>query len=976
MKMFSIIMMAIVAIVAVLFTAVNLVTAKKAATKKAAAAKRTERHNVPKMNLQRFAVIGTNEVAEKLKAVGLNATQARAIMAALKPVELGNIVADKNIAELTRIKGIGEKTAEKVLTIKGLPRNYCEQLVHVPGKVMMTYKKYSINENFNGNNRMFVCEEIRGPIGPAMQFAVEAAKNGDMPFFIVNTTTPSSILKDEGLTALVEYNLDNLKRGWTIDGVKYIQNAHGTNAGRKNEVMWVPDYIQSDLQDYDTCGMRKTAKFVPSKFGGYRGLLMVATTAFGVPIKPNQVAVFKGLKKVIKDKVAFVENGKVTFGERDVVQECFDGMALFSMGTNVMKKLRDSMSEEAWNKVLENWASFTTCTFRGPWLKGIMSRCFDVQKFLKDNGITKVQTVDGTWVNVDDIVVFADESVFKAPLGKDINCAYDDWAQFCDAFNERNHEIRRLLESHSLSRNYNLAYQPFQGLNAAIDMVGDVAAIETHYLNGLNNAKTMAKELGGRIAQLGAKNPDIMGVRYFREKAEERYTKRYREMLGGKIHNVSKFAFCVSDPLAFCQHIAGMEVTGFIKANTVFVPTENKYFVDGAEAVLGRYPNTNASALCVVTIRSKVPNVVKDYIVNDDVIIMSIWDTNATKMRCDFDGDHLFLTKEEAIVKAVKLVHERFGDFVNDWIAPKAQKVVCDRNTMLEYFRTLTTVNQLGSNNLTLAKAYNNLLDTPELVAMMDYIINVLVDCTKHGGNLDKALNDAFRDIKKLKLPRYVAAAKDIDEPKTYGKHLDDENTEKEYSDSFVGKMIKTTIDNTSDKLEMEVDGEFNYRCLLFDKNIQKHGYFEHADLWGILAHKKTSIVNGKTVYIKDDKGKFIYEENGLFTELAVRDYNEWKEEGVTKYIERGIKTFEAVEAYAVKHGISMRNAYDMITYTVFNSVDKTLIPKDNKIKANNLFEMWVCAFGKMATEAMAENAGVDYSEYYDDAPFVDIDAD
>lgn len=630
-------------------------------------------------------------------------------------------------------------------------------------------------------------------------------KYGPLPFFVQK----EQLVADDTVNTIESVEADAYN-GFDMNGYHYVPFAHGTNDAKESKMTYIIDKYWSEAIKFCSNGANlRAVKMTIAKFCAYMGLQMCPQKHLGFPLKPENIVITKSYVHNVKDRRCIIDGATNTVGkvkEEEFEINSTDGNAALHVPEEII---------ETWNSEEQKYyRSLGDFTLRGPWIKGHVDTTIDFHAYYRDNGVTEINGKP-----IEEIYMIIDETVFKAPEG-----AFENWRMYCVNFALANHYFGYILKEDE-PKAKSLSYQAFQTLNENAKDITNIGYNEVAHLNNLvdNQHLLLNKDIGS----LAKKFPSIMKEEYFRNRAERRYIREYREALGCRVHKYAYMGFLAPDPFVFLQNAAGMKIEEAIPANKVVWDCGKK---TGA-AIIMRFPITNAGAQCEVDVRSNYGAKFDKYVVHrGNVIHVSSKDNNANRMRADFDGDHGFLCFKKEFINAMKETHIEENCFF-DWVSPKAEKGPLSREGISNYVANLCHRDELGMLNLALAKKRDYTKINHEEVAWSDWAINNAVDGGKHG-KFKVVLPNWVEDAKRIPMPKYIAIAKDNKHPNEWGVYQ--EKGSPVYCNSASSTIAQIVEDYAIEKLPVPENEEpFDIRNIMFGSyGLKENGMLDIPAGW------------------------------------------------------------------------------------------------------------------------------------------------
>lgn len=677
--------------------------------------------------------------------------------------------------------------------------------------------------------------------------------------------------------------------------------ASGSSDNRKATDAWLRHDLVSELGKWCMCGLQtKNMKLAINKYMAYIGLLFSAskpfTDVFGKKIDIRRVGIIKDVDVFVNALVDFVATeGNVSHKiARKIVICAFDGFGIIR---------KDITKGES-------------VTIRGPWLKAFV-QAIDWHKlvaFCVARGI-KLSFVDfwGNEINLKDVDMILTESCFKTVK------LYESWDQYCTAFEELGHEIRVCVREHA-PKLKGLPYQQGQTLMGNEDDATSFAMHAKKTVYKYHDVANAPKLLRGAHQQAAKMYPALMTEGHTKRAMQEMYTTKRNDMLGGRIPELGYNAFLAPDPIAFVEHLFGLEIKGCLKAGECFCASAKEGLVD-----VTRSPHLdNAHVL--------LNNVASCPLAEGPTMFINIFDTTTIQLRADYDGDHVWYSQDEHLLRLVEETYEKLNNIPVDWDVAKAEKVAITKSAIANFCINLIHGSEIGLYADALTKMWNHGYDR-DVCDWLTYAANVLIDAAKHASvNIKKP--EAVKALNNVSLPLFAMYAKaDADRP--VGDYWLKERkvmtrSGREvtlpprcaYSGSFLDMYSKKVQENVPETFTIEgLDNEiFDVTKMMVD------------------AHRKIGKLTGlsKKGFYNEQTGKF--DGCGLFQEIAFRHSTEWnKLVGDTSFFTHRREWEEEVAKEARKEIIAWARAqyegatdvsderiedacYDIIVRNIFNT--------------------------------------------------------
>ena len=638
---------------------------------------------------------------------------------------------------------------------------------------------------------------------------------------------------------IVKATLTNMvASGFMFNGTINTPFMSGASDGRKATSTWINQDILPGMGKWAMCGLvSKKMELAINKYMSYTGLLSSASKpfdkAFSKKIDIRRVAVIKDVDVIVDAIVDYVSatDGIEKEKTRQLVINAFDGFGVIRIE-------------------LTNGESVT---IRAPWMKAFV-QAIDFKKIYAwcvKNGI-KAEFSDrwGTMWKLKDVDMVLTESCFKTAK------LYETWEQYCSAFEELKHEVCVCVREHA-PKLKGLPYQQGQTLAGTEDDATSFMMHAKKTVYKYHDPKNAAKLLRGWQRVAAKIYPALMNEPETYRTIQEAFTTKRNDMLGGRIPELGYNAFIAPDPVAFMQHLFGLPITGYLKAGECFCAAAKPGIVD-----VTRNPHLdNAHVL--------LNNVTFCPLAEGPTMFINIFDATTIRLRCDYDGDHVWYSQDEHLLDLVNRTYNELKNIPIDWDAPKAPKGPVNRKTIGEFIINLIHGSEIGLYADALTKMWNTKYDR-EVCDWLTWAGNVLIDAAKHGSvKIEKP--DKVKNLNYVSLPLFAMYAKaDADHPAGSDYWLKERVTSTgvelpprcAYSGSFLDMYSKKIKENIPETLEIEGLGDQIFDFTLMMINI-------HRKVGNFVGLSKKGVYDPETNTFKDC---------GLFQDIAFRHSSQWNE--------------------------------------------------------------------------------------------------
>jgi len=611
--------------------------------------------------------------------------------------------------------------------------------------------------------------------------------------------------------------------------------AAGSSDIRKATDAWLRHDLLPEVGTWAMCGLQtKNMKLAINKYMAYIGLLFSASKkfedVFGSRINIRRVAIIKDVDVTVDSVVDFVsaENGVSHKKARKLVINAFDGFGI----------------------IRKNLTNGESCTLRGPWLKAFV-QAIDWHKlvaFCAQRGI-KMSFIDfwGNEVALKDVDIILTESCFKTVK------LYENWDQYCNAFEELGHDIRVCVREHK-PKLKGLPYQQGQTLMGNEDDAIHFMQHAKKTLYKYSDPKNAAKLLYGAHAQAVRMYPAMLNEAFTKRSIQEKYTTKRNDILGGRIPELGYNSFLAPDPMAFVEHLFGLPIKGFLKVGECFCAAAKEGKVD-----VTRSPHLDNAHVVM-------NNVASCPFAEGPTMFINIWDTTTIQLRADYDGDHVWWSQDKYLLELIKRTYEILGNLPVDWDVAKAEKVAITKSAIANFSINLIHGSEIGLYADALTKMWNNGYNR-DVCDWLTFAANVLIDAAKHA-SMKIVKPDEVKALNQLSLPLFAMYAKaDESRPANTAYWLAERVTKTgvvlpprcKYTGSFLDMFSKFSNENIGETLT--IDGT--------DDEI-----FDHSVMM-VDIHRKNLFIGLSKKGIYDPEAN-TFKECGLFQEIAFRHSTEW----------------------------------------------------------------------------------------------------
>ena len=480
----------------------------------------------------------------------------------------------------------------------------------------------------------------------------------------------------EDYVCVVMKNNSHYKRanaGFKINGISYKRLLCTTGGVKMSTVVYVSERIHQEIKKRLSNNRNEEIPLVPAKYSAYEALAASGSNIVSWPLDGN--AKIPGGTIVVRDCMT-----KFIADVIDVDDSNYPNEPLVELKHN--QEFENDASDgcgimtvelaKRWNGELCGDFSrpLCGCNLRNSFLKGMVFP-FDIVKFAEEvNGASEncpdkylVEDVWGVKRDIRDAQLVITESQLKL-----WDC-YDSWEDYYYSCIENKYSFRVAktasnYEDMDEMRQLNYQFIAPLRLNKddvkdlikpTVDEISDILGGDYRkslvYLCGskLNDDNVMFADVINRAIML---EPSLIGDDYILNRIHRMIKRRIVDAKIGVLDVRGNYQILSGDLYALAQSIFGLPVTGILKAGEIY----SKFWLDrGVDKVLCyRAPMSNehsivSQAICC----SEEAKYWFQYM--ESIAIVNAWDTMPAALNgFDFDGDLLFTTDNEALMRRQK----------------------------------------------------------------------------------------------------------------------------------------------------------------------------------------------------------------------------------------------------------------------------------------------------------------------------------
>lgn len=736
---------------------------------------------------------------------------------------------------------------------------------------------------------------------------------------IIKVSSVMELEMTEDDKAVAQAHLEHIvANGLDLNGHHYVPFFAGSSDIRKGSAAWIDVDIHAMIGKWAMCGLKTSdLNIAVNAYAAYIGLLMSSTRKFedvyGRKLDVRRVCVVKDTTVTVTGVVDFVENGKVFRKENHAIEvNAFDGAAYIRP------------------EVTGGKAS----TLRAPWVKA-MAIPMDFIGYAEEHGLsTVIKDFWGNDVDLRNIDLILTESCFK------MASLYENFAQYQDAFEALGHEIRVCVEEHA-PRLKSMPYQQLQTLiGGNKEDAMKLAYMTYEHMKKFQDPRETGGLIGGNLGRATKLLPELLVEPYTAATIKEAYTSKRNRALGGKVFDLGYNAFLAPDPIAMLEALYGLPVNGVLKAGECYCSNAGRGWVD-----VTRNPHLDHAHVLLYAVRKS-----NDYFTGP-TMYLNIWDMTTIRLRADYDGDHVWYSRNSFLLNAVRKTDKILKNLPVDWIAPKAPKTAINRATLARFFTSLTQASQIGiyADNFTKFWAWmaqeirEERIDLNECRLTWCWLTwagNVLIDAAKHGSANVKP-PEQVRYFSKMPLPAFCEHAKaDINRP-VGSEHWAARVAKSEGFGDMYAECVRDNVDE-----DLHINGGENF---VFDPSmLMIDAHRKVGDLAGLFARGNYHVIVGERY------GEGFFQQIAFLSAREIEALKFDNEHTARSWeIERGRIMFQQIKAWAEKRNCTIEHAYDLVARGVFCGAKQASEAYDRVMKRT----FWNI-FGEMAIEVIASNLG------------------
>lgn len=460
-------------------------------------------------------------------------------------------------------------------------------------------------------------------------------------------------------------------KGFKINGINYKRLLCTTGGVKMSTVVYVSDRVHAELKRRIENGRDINKPMVPAKYGAYESLCASGSLEVSWPRPddapiPGGVIVVKDCFTNFKSDVINVDDSNYPdepivqlMKNQDIENNCSDGCSIITPELS-----------RRWCGELNGDFDRTCSGFnlRNAFLKG-MAFTFDIVKFAEEvigasEECPEKYLITDVWNqkrDIRDALLIVTESQLK------LWDSYSSWEDYYNNCRKNNYTFRIAKTTpyyEELDEVRQLNYQFIQSLELSdndiqeliyptVQEIKDIMGLDVRksiaYLcgKGLDNDTAQYADVFAKVLMI---EPEMINDPFIRNKIRKMIARRIKDAKIGVLDAYySNFQIISGDLYALAESMFGLKPVGLLKAGELY----SKFWIDRNvnKVLCARAPMSNAHSLLTQSVNSSI-EAQKWFDYMDSVVVINAWDTAPMALNgCDFDGDLLFTTTCEPLMK-------------------------------------------------------------------------------------------------------------------------------------------------------------------------------------------------------------------------------------------------------------------------------------------------------------------------------------
>lgn len=443
----------------------------------------------------------------------------------------------------------------------------------------------------------------------------------------------------------------NEQSGEIISSIRYVRFLSTSASIKKSEVFYINSEYKEIIMQHIDCGRDTSVKFVPAKLSAYMALTMSSSN----PVRNTyNVCVVNDVEHMIKTPVLELDDSKqeepiiTQIDDYEMNLNCSDGFGFI-----------DPDFAKLWANDLHLDYVPSSFITRNAFCKGVLAR-FPYKEFAQENKITTITDVWGKTWDINEIDIVLTTSMLKLS-----NCysSWDDYYSKTQKYGYTFSVTKQTPKVLDMERTTN--YQFIQSLDwndediegflkPSLDEIKDIRGMDWQkalvYLRGTSLTEDSDVIRGDYTTALMVE-PKLIDDGYVRSSINNMIKKRIDDCKKGTVKVRGNYQTVICDPIILAQSMLGLPIKGILNKDEFHSEFWNKLNVD---YVIGmRAPQTAYECIAQMKLINN-QETQKWYRYLKEMFIFNGYDATCARMSgCDFDGDSVFSTDNEYIIKGV-----------------------------------------------------------------------------------------------------------------------------------------------------------------------------------------------------------------------------------------------------------------------------------------------------------------------------------
>lgn len=386
----------------------------------------------------------------------------------------------------------------------------------------------------------------------------------------------------------IEAREEVYKRGFNMNGIKYVRLMHSTGQARVGKVIFIKEYAYNEVVDFLRVDLKFEGEICNlTELFAYESL-MASGTIDKFSLEAKNILIIEDLKVPFTDNVAQVgyDGENLTLSYKDIkgFNEANDGESLLDSSCFIDNGYEDNGS----------------LLLRNHWYKSLGLNT-EMQLFFSDNNITTLVDMFGVKHKASDIKLITTPNSLKflkmAYKFKDKQSCYNYWIKKMSDF----HIVKYDKKSKHGEMVNRLSYQMLNSLPLSYDDVRSIMGEEVKFINLLNSNLGFLKHCASMdsisdgqnfILNLLARNDEYTRTKVFKNARNTYINSKKLEIKKGHIRiKDSDYFVLAGNPLMYLQHACGLKLKSEMKGYQVSTDgfEFNKYIAGFRSPMIGAF---------------------------------------------------------------------------------------------------------------------------------------------------------------------------------------------------------------------------------------------------------------------------------------------------------------------------------------------------------------------------------------------------